>query len=199
MNLCVWLSLRVVTAAGLNGRINTLNASVLWIDHKAGRAEFADGLVLFDVTRPVFWTGRILARIAALVVDTGHVGWTTPIPQTDRDGSRAVFDADANSPVVQHLADFVGSRARVACSSARILATTYNASQVASALVVHSAFDRVRSARHFAGFVQHETVFTDADGPVSSNFASFALIASDIFEIARVLTSAQIGIASVIG
>jgi hypothetical protein len=56
----------------LNDYITTLNASVLWIDNKSGWAEFADGFMLFNVARPVFRAGRILARITALVVDASH-------------------------------------------------------------------------------------------------------------------------------
>lgn len=73
------------------------------------------------------------------------------------------------------------------------------AGQVAGAFIVHSTFDRVRSARHLARFVQHEAVLADADGTMSTDFAPFALIAGDVLEVARILTSAQVGVASVIG
>lgn len=176
----------------------TLNASVLWIHHKAWRAEFADSFVLFDVTRSVLRTGRVLARIAALIVDAGHVGRAASIAQADRHGCRAVFDTDAHGPVVQHLTDLVGCCARVASSSARILTAARDASQVAGALVVDSALDRVRSARHLAGVVQHEAVLADADGAMPTDFAPFALVARDALEIARILASAQIGVARVV-
>ncbi len=77
-----------------------MNASVLRIDHKSGRAEFADGLMLFNVARPVFWAGGILARITALEVDAGHGGWAASIAQANRHRSRAVFNANANGPMV---------------------------------------------------------------------------------------------------
>lgn len=191
--VCLFIS--IVLSVGC---VNTLNASVCWINHKAGRAEFADGLVLFNVTRSVFRTGGILARIAALVVDAGHVSWATAVSQTDGNRSDAVFDTDADGPMVQHLADFVGRRARIARSSARILAPSSNASQVTSALVVHPAFDRIGSAGHLARLVQHETVLTDADGPVSTDFASFALVASHVLEVARILTGGQVGVAGLV-
>lgn len=73
------------------------------------------------------------------------------------------------------------------------------AGQVTSAFVIHSTFDRVRSARHLARFVQHEAVLTDADGAMSADFTAFALIAGDVLEVARILASAQIGVASMIG
>lgn len=66
-------------AFGIRSTSDSLNASVLWIDHKSGRAEFADGLMLFNVARPVFWAGGILARITALEVDAGHGGWAASI------------------------------------------------------------------------------------------------------------------------
>ena len=175
-----------------------MNASVLWIDHKAGRAEFADSFVLFDVARPVFRTGGILARIATLVVDAGHGRRAASISQADRHGRSAVFHADADGPVVQHLTDFVGRSARIAGTNAGTLTPSGNASQVAGAIVVHTAFDLVRSASHLARVVQHEPVLTDADGPMPTDFAALAWIASHVLEDARILTSGQIGVASVI-
>lgn len=66
-------------AFGIRSTADSLNASVLWINHKAWRAEFADGFVLFNITRSVFWTGGIFTRIAALEVDTGHSRRTAAI------------------------------------------------------------------------------------------------------------------------
>lgn len=101
--------------------------------------------------------------------------------------------------MIQHLTHLVGRRAWITATGTRVSTTSQDASQITGAFVVHSAFNRVRSARHFASFVQHETVFTDADGPVSSDFAAFALIAGYVLEVARILTSAQVGVTSVIG
>ena len=81
-----------------------MNASVLWVDSESGRAELAHGLVLLDVARPVLRAGVVLARIAALEVDAGHVGRAAAVAQADGHRRGAVLDAQANRLVVEHLA-----------------------------------------------------------------------------------------------
>ena len=63
--------------------------------------------------------------IAGLVVEAGHGGTRF---------FHAVSDADADGPVVQHLAHFVGRSARIAGTDTGTLEPFGNASQAASAL-----------------------------------------------------------------
>ena len=176
-----------------------MNTSVLRIDSESGRAEFADGLVLFDIAWPVLRTGVAVAGVATLIVDAGHVSRTATIPQTDGDGCLAVVKADANGLVVQHLARLVGCRTRVSRSGTWTLAAAGKASRIASAIIVNSALDRIRSAGHLALLADDEAVFAYADWPVTAHFASLARVALDILELARILAGSKLGVAGMIG
>ena len=73
-----------------------------------------------------------------------------------------------------------------------------DAGQVTRAFIVHSAFNGARSARHFTVFVKNKAVFAYTNRTVSSDLAPFALIASNVLKLARVLTSTEQCVACVI-
>ena len=92
------------------------------IDRVSRWAEFADGFVLFNVTRPTFGTREVVARIAALVVNAGHVHRAAAIAQTDGNGGLTVdVDADTDGTMIEDVARFVRSGTRIALTGARIL------------------------------------------------------------------------------
>ena len=155
--------------------------------------------MLFDITRPVLGAGEVIARIAALVIDTCKAGRAAAIPQANGNGRRATFDADADRFVVEDLASFVGGGARIA-DGARALTPSRHAGQVGRAVVVDATFDRIRTARHLTGVVQDEAVLADAQRPVVSHLAPFALVAHFGAEVARILARSDrrvAGLASV--
>lgn len=90
----------IVCPIGYISRLYTLNASVLGTDDEARWAEFADGFVIFHVTGSIIRTTEILARILALIIDTGHVDWTSAIPQADGNASLTIIQANADGLVI---------------------------------------------------------------------------------------------------
>lgn len=169
------------------------------IDSVAGRAEFADGLVLFDVARPVLRTGKVLARITALVVDASHIGRTAAVTKADGDARLTVVHADADGLVIQHLARLARrGGARIAGASTWADTPTRQAGRVTGAVVIHTAFDRVGAARHLAQLIDDKAVLANADGPVATDFTSLALVALDVLELARIGARSERQVASVI-
>lgn len=55
-----------------------------YIFNEAGRAEFTDWFVIFDIAWCVFGTSGRLARIDALIISAGQLVRTTAVAQANR-------------------------------------------------------------------------------------------------------------------
>lgn len=78
----------------------TFNASVSFVDIESLRTEFADGLMVLDVTRCVPRTGGVQTRVDAFIIPASPMRRATAVSQANGICGGAVFETDAHRFVV---------------------------------------------------------------------------------------------------
>ena len=134
--------------------------------------------MFLDVAGRVGRAGRIRARIDAAVVAAGEISRAAVIPQADRQRGIAVAYADADGPMVHHLAALVAGTGRFGSDVARVLALAVDARRIRGTVKVLATGRRVRGAGEFAQFVHDEAVLADAHRPVVAHLAALVHLAA---------------------
>lgn len=155
----------------------TFHASQFIVWHEAGGTELAGGLMILDETGSTGRADAVRAGVHAAVVAAGELRRASGVSQANRQGRRAVVLADADGPVIEHVASLVRG-AGALLGQARVLAPRVDARGVGRTVGVATTAVGLRRAGQFAQLAHHESVLADAMGPVIAHLALLVAFAA---------------------
>ena len=155
--------------------------------------------MIFDVTGRVLRTAGRLAWVFAPKCPTRLVRRTPIVSQANRQGGVAIFQANTNGLVVEHVAALLRRAGRLFRSGAGVLADAVYARPVRRALRVARALADLGRAGDLPALVHHEAVFADASGAVVRDLALLVApalergVATGVVALARGRVAGQTG------
>lgn len=134
--------------------------------------------MVFDIARRILRARGVLTWINAFEISTRLRARTPAVFQTNRQARAAVLHAQTNRLMIEDLAGLIFPANGSLRDPTRILADTVNTRPIRRALIISSAFNRIRFASQLSQMV-HDEPLANAHGLMVAHFALLAGTARD--------------------